>query len=296
VLDGAAAGYAALRTTVAAVPIAREVVRVHGPDAASYLQGQLSQDVVALEAGGSAWAWLLQPAGKVDALVRVIRVGQDDFLVDTDAGWSQAVVERLNRFKLRTDAVIERLPWRVLGLRGPEARSLALGSLRNGDVVADASWPGLPGLDLLGPDPAPPAGVANAEPADYEAARVEAGVPVMGAELTERTIPAETGLVELTVSFTKGCYTGQELVARIDSRGSHVARHLRGLRLSGAAPAGSSLEAAGKTAGTLTSVAHSPASGWVGLGYVNRNIDVPAVVEVSGEGVSAEVALLPLVP
>jgi tRNA-modifying protein YgfZ len=192
----------------------------------------------------------------------------------------------------------------VVGLRGTAAGSAGPGGgtdwLRDtpagGDVVADASWPGLPGVDLLGPEPTPPAGVATADAADYEAARIEAGVPVMGAELTERTIPAETGLVEMTVSFTKGCYTGQELVARIDSRGSHVARNLRGLRLSGPATAGSPLEAGGKTAGVLTSVARSPASGWVGLGYVNRNVEVSAVVDVSGEGVTAEVSLLPLVP
>ena len=89
----------------------------------------------------------------------------------------------------------------------------------------------------LGPQPSPPTGVPLVSLEAYQAVRIEAGVPAMGAELTDRTIPAETGIIDRTVSFTKGCYTGQELVARIDSRGGHVPRHLRGLVLSDAAPA-----------------------------------------------------------
>ena len=133
-------------------------------------------------------------------------------------------------------------------------------------------------------------------PDAYEAVRIEAGVPAMGAELTERTIPAETGIVDRTVSFTKGCYTGQELVARIDSRGGHVPRHLRGVVLSGPAPAGATLEVDGKNVGALTSVGRRP-DGAVALAYVGRDVAPPANGTVSWEGgtTSGRVEVLPLV-
>jgi aminomethyltransferase len=126
----------------------------------------------------------------------------------------------------------------------------------------------------------------------------------MGAELTERTIPAETGLVERTVSFTKGCYTGQELVARIDSRGSRVPRHLRGVVVQGAdaPPVGAALFGEGgqgeRELGQLTSVALSPTLGGpVALAYVRREVEPPAEVVLrwdSGEA-PARVEALPLV-
>ncbi len=135
----------------------------------------------------------------------------------------------------------------------------------------------------------------------YEAALVEAGFPRHGRELDDRTIPAEAGLVEVAVSFTKGCYTGQELVARIDSRGAMCrgACAAFGFR---PAPAGSGLypqEAdSSKGLGRLTSVAWSPRLGWVALGYVGRAVEVGSSVVVrseDGEDESeARVELLPL--
>ena len=107
--------------------------------------------------------------------------------------------------------------------------------------MARAEWPLLGGWDLLSPEPVPVDGVPEVPAEAFEVRRIEAGLPRMGAELTERTIPAEAGIVEMSVSFTKGCYTGQELVARIDSRGGHVPRRLRGLTL----PAGSPVPAPG---------------------------------------------------
>ena len=157
-----------------------------------------------------------------------MREADDAFVLDVDSGFADTVIERLERFKLRTKATIEALPeWRCLALRGPRAHDVATG------IAAD--WPGLPGVDLIGADVAVPAGVSLVAVEAYEVVRIEAGVPRMGRELTEQTIPAEaTGVVERSVSFTKGCYTGQELVARIDSRGGNVARHLRGIEFSDA--------------------------------------------------------------
>src|SRR5919109_2413667 len=100
------ADYEALRHGAGAVWLPRDILRVAGPDALSFLQGQLSQDVVAVEIGASAWSFLLQPQGKVDALVRLTRTADDEVVVDVDGGHGDAVVARLNRFKLRVKADI----------------------------------------------------------------------------------------------------------------------------------------------------------------------------------------------
>jgi folate-binding protein YgfZ len=290
------ADYAVLRTEVGAVELPRDVVRACGPDTLSFLQGQLSQDV-ALPAGGSAWTFLLQPQGKVVALLRATRTGDDEFLLDTDAGWGQAVLERLQRYKLRVRCDLESLDWRCTALRGPRAHDVDPAG--GAAVVAPADWPGLAGVDLLGPSPHAPAGVRMCSREAYEAVRIEAGVPAMGAELDERTIPAEAGVVPQTVSFTKGCFTGQELVARIDSRGGNVPRHLRGVLVTGAAapPVGAALRHGEREVGALTSVAVSPGRGGpVGLAYVGRAVTPPTDVTVVWEGGSApaRVEALPL--
>jgi folate-binding protein YgfZ len=266
-----------------AVWLDRDVVGASGPEAGTFLQGQLSQDVLALAEGESAWSWVLAPTGKVDALVRVIRLADDDWSLDTDGGWGPALLTRLNRFKLRTKVELAARSWRVLGLRGGDAEPTP------GHVVVPP-WPGLAGADWLGPAPSVPDGWPLMDPAEYEAVRIVAGIPRLGAELTEKTIPGETGLIEPTVSFTKGCYTGQELVARIDSRGGRVPRHLRRLVPAVQVDAGTTLlDGAGETAGTVTSVAHSAETGWVALGYVRRSVDVPAILRAGPDGPEVEV-------
>ena len=290
--------YEALRREAGVVDLPRDVIRVAGPDAVSWLQGQLSQDVAKLAVGASADSLLLQPQGKVHSFVRVTRAGPDELLLDVDGGFGPAVMERLRRFKLRIKAELEPLEWRCLAVRGPRAHEVAVRA-RGGMVVA-ADWPGLPGADVLGESPVLPDDVPRCSLEAWQAVRVEAGVPAMGAELTERTIPAEAGIVERTVSFTKGCYTGQELVARIDSRGGKVPRHLRGVVVGGdgpAPPVGASVVAGDKEVGTLTSVAATP-GGPVALAYVRRDVEPPADAEVRWDGGSApaRVQALPLVP
>jgi folate-binding protein YgfZ len=240
-----------LRELLGAVPVDRDVLMVSGDDAVTFLQGQLSQDVAALDVGASAWSLLLQPQGKVDAWLRVTRRAPDELMLDADGGWGDAVEARLRRFLLRTKASIDRLDWRCVAIRGPGASDLGLpGALAVG-------WQGIDGIDLVGPDAAAPEGVRTCTADDLDAARIEAGVPRMGAELDESTIPAEAGrwLIDASVSFSKGCYTGQELVARIDSRGGNVPRHLRGVLLADGAPAGAEVVRAGDVVGRLTSVA-----------------------------------------
>jgi folate-binding protein YgfZ len=285
--------YRAFRESAGAVELPRDFVRAAGPDVNTFLQGQLSQEVAGLAVGASTWALLLQPQGKVTAFLRVLRVGDEELVLETDAGFGPEVIERLNRFKLRVKCDLDPLAWRCVAVRGPKAHELVLSG-----VVAD--WPGLPGSDLVGESPAVPAGVTLCGMDAYEAVRIEAGIPVMGRELDEGTIPAEAGVVDMSVSFTKGCYTGQELVARIDSRGGNVPRRLRGVILGdGPAPVGAALKADGKDVGRLTSVAFSPGlDATVALAYVRRAVEPPAEVVVEWEGGSspARVEALPLVP
>lgn len=274
--------------------LARDVVGARGDEATAFLQGQLSQDVAGIDAGGHAWSWLLAPNGKVDALVRVWCFGPGDWALDTDAGWGEAVLGRLSRFKLRTKVELAAVNSTIAGVRGggwsrEEVAAAAGGSA----LVASPPWPGVGGADVLWRRAGGQRfGVPEISEEDYEAERILAGMPRMGAELTEKTIPAETGLIPLTVSFTKGCYTGQELVARVDSRGSNVARRLRGLRLGGPVDAGSGLFDGATQVGTITSAARSARSGWVGLAYVKRGFDPPLEVEAGPGRVPAEVVAL----
>ncbi|HUP84358.1 MAG TPA: glycine cleavage T C-terminal barrel domain-containing protein [Acidimicrobiales bacterium] len=269
-----------------------------GPDAVTFLQGQVSQDVAALAIGSSAWSFVLQPQGKVDAWFRATRTADDELVLDVDGGFGDALVARLERFKLRTRADFERLDWRCLAVRGtpPSPRPPAFERewSPGGALVLESGW-GVAGFDLLGPDPQPPDGVTGGTVEQYEALRIECGVPAMGRELTDRTIPAEAGVVDRSVSFTKGCYTGQELVARIDSRGGNVPRRLRGLVLDGdGLPAdGTPLTIEGEEVGTVTSAARSERlDAAVALAYVKRDVDVPTGGEVDGR--VARIEPLPL--
>ena len=257
-----------------AVWLERDTVTASGPEAASFLQGQLSQDVARLGERESAWSWVLSPQGKIDALVRITHLSGDEWVMDTDRGWGESLVERLNRFKLRTKVDIATAPWKVLGLRGPGATGPSV----PGAVIEATAWPGVEGVDAIGPDLSVPEGWQLVEAADFEWVRILSGMPKMGAELDDRTIPGETGVVPLTVSFTKGCFTGQELVARVDSRGNKVPRRLRFMRLSGPVPTGTELTEEGAPAGTVTSVAREPGGAWVALGYIKRGVEVPATL------------------
>ncbi|MHB1775155.1 MAG: CAF17-like 4Fe-4S cluster assembly/insertion protein YgfZ [Acidimicrobiales bacterium] len=289
----------------------RDLLVVGGPDAAQYLQGQCSQDLAALAVGSQADSLVLTPEGKVTALVRVVRVGDEEFVLDTDAGAGPALAARLARFRLRAKLSIDAVDWPVVALRGlPVDPSLAV----EGDPLRlPFAWHGWTGVDLLfagGEAPAdPPPGYRWCGDGAWEACRIEAGVPRTGAELDERTIPAEVpGLVERTVSFTKGCFTGQELVARLDARGNRVARRLVGVVAAGAAGsgdpgggavAGALVQVDGKEVGRCTSATRSAEGpGIVALAYLHRSVEVPAAVGLVAPGdgrvLAAEARPLPL--
>lgn len=296
------ADYLALRREVAAFPFPRDVLSVQGADAVSFLQGQLSADVAALAVGGSTWSLLLEPQGKVDAWIRVTRTAGDRVVIDVDGGWGERVVARLNRFKLRVDATIEPLDWACVALRGPVAAGVDV-SGAGAELVLEVDWRGLPGVDLLGPDVTVPDGVHRAGEVAVHNVRIEQGWPAMGHELDDTVIPAEAGqwLIDRSVSFTKGCYTGQELVARIDSRGGNTPRHLRGVVIGANVlpPEGATVQVDGQDKGTLTGVGESlDLRAPVALAYVHRTVEVPAEVTVTWDGgeAPARVVDLPFLP
>ena len=269
-------------TGAIAVPIERDVAVVEGPDAGKYLQGQLSQDIDAIDVGGWAWSLLLQSGGKIDAWVRVHRPAVDRYELDVEPGAAAAVVARLQRFLIRTDAAVTTSGRSMTAVRG----------VPMGEPSADRApilWPGVDGYDAVGPAPD---GVAAGTPEDLEAVRVGSGAPAMGAELTADVIPAEVGtwFVDGSASFTKGCYVGQELVARVDSRGNNTPRNLSVLELARPVAVGSDVVADdGKVVGTLTSV-----SGEVGLAYLHRSVAEDAALTVTApDGGSVAVRVRP---
>lgn len=273
--------YLALRRDVAAVRTHHDVIRAFGPDSLTFLQGQLSQDVQGLRSGEWAWSLLLEPQGKLVAWVRVWgRPTTDEVLIDVGDGAGQVVLDRLNRFRMRVHTELELLRWECVALRGP-----ACPAPDDVDVSAElrgaVEWPGLRGVDLLGPAVKLPDGVHEAGPEAFESVRIEAGWPAMGAELPAdeaSVIPAEVGawFVDSAVSFTKGCYTGQELVARVDSRGSNTPRKLRGVVMGTnvVPPVGAEVVVDGNVRGSLTSVGESlDLRAPVALAFVHRSVE-----------------------
>lgn len=245
---------------------------VEGRDALDYLHSQVSQDLRSLAVGDAAATLVLDPTGKVVALARVLRSGDHAAVVDVDAGVGDALEERLRRFKIRVQAEISRIDWRCLAVRGEGADGIRA---TPGAVVVPAWWGDGTAVDLLGPAPQPPAGVPEGSPDELERARVLAGWPSAGAEITASTIPAELGLEAVAISFTKGCYPGQEPVARLHHRG-HPNRGLRVLAIEGGElpPYDAELTLAGKVVGRVTSAARDPEHGIVALAYVRREVPV----------------------
>jgi tRNA-modifying protein YgfZ len=243
------------------VEVPRDAVQVSGPDALTYLQGQISQELRPLAVGASRWTLLLQPNGRVDVLARVWRTDDDTYVLDTDAGFGDELLARINRFKIRVKADVESLAWRCLAVRGTDGEAIP-----GGAVVGwwDRDF------DLLGPDPQPPDGIPAASATELEAARIDAGWPAMGAEIVPgEQIPAETGVAAVAVDFKKGCYPGQELVERMDSRGAEAPRRLRILTVAEGAKPGDPVLDDGREVGTLTSVCGTRA-----LGYVKRGVEL----------------------
>jgi tRNA-modifying protein YgfZ len=303
------AEYEWLRTDAAVVDLSDQgCVRVVGPDARSFLDSLASQDLTVLADGDGAHSLLLQPQGKLTADFRILQIGAEELWLDADVGVGALLAAGLNRFKIRVkvevvDVTAERgkltvkgpnAPARVadaLGVEVPERQHAHVGW--KGARVVRADWPALAGVDVVGPradvaaawDALVDAGVHRAGLLALEALRVEAGIPRQGYELDDSTIPQEAFLERDAVSFTKGCFLGQELVCRIDTRG-HVNRLLRGLVVEGEfePEIGADVTVGEKVVGRVTSVARSPRLGIIALALLRREVEPPAALTVAFDG------------
>jgi folate-binding protein YgfZ len=301
------AEYRALRERAAVVTGSRECLWVRGPDAVAFLDGQLSQDIAGMASGSVSRSFLLEPRGKLLALLWVLR-GDDAVGIITDAGRGRVTKEALERYRFRVAADIED-PRPIVELWGPDSAAvLARAALpvptgweSAGSAVVASIPAGLPrfALDGVTERVLVDAGSVRAGGQAVTAVRIELGEPVMGVDVDESTIPQESGLVPESVSFTKGCYLGQELVARIDSRG-RVNRHLRGLIVTTNVipPEGAEIVAGDAVVGVVGSVGESlTVRAPVALGMVRREVEPGETVELVWEGgrTTAVVRELPLI-
>ena len=241
-----------------------DIVTVAGPDAQKFLHSLVSQDVATLDAGAERWSFLLQPQGKVVGFFRIAHLAKP--VTDTDTAAETAA----DTFELVLDA----------GAGAAVRDALQRYLIRTKATLTLAEGVERPGLD--------------------EAARIAAGLPRWGREITESTVPNETGLTLVAVNFTKGCYVGQELVERIDSRGGNVPKRLCFLRLGASiVPDGglARLEREGKDVGTITSAALDPSSGRaIALGYVRREVGDGGQLDVRWGVDGADVAIVEPLP
>jgi folate-binding protein YgfZ len=267
--------------------ITRDLVVVEGADATSFLQSLVSQDLDALAVGEAGHTLLLAPQGKLLVDFYVLHVSPDVWWCVCEEGFGAALASGLNRFKIRVKVEIAEVAVGALALRGVEPPAVVPDDVQ----VFGVQWSGAPAYDAVGPE-ASVAALSSAVDAPlidadgYELARIEAGISRQGFDTDERTIPQEAGLELVAVSFTKGCFVGQELVCRIDSRG-HVNRHLRRLRASDASLArGDVVTFDGREVGEVTS-----AAGGVALAMVRREVEGGAEVGV-GAGAGATTAVV----
>lgn len=289
---------------------ARGKLLVRGAEAAEYLQGQLTNDIEALEPGEGCYAALLDRKGHMQADMRVLRPTQEELWIDTEAEALGTALRHLETYKIGRDVLIEDVTTKraIFSLIGPRSAELtgaphlpehssepiavggieclAVGTDLGLDLIVD-SREGERLLAILSEAGAPQVG-----PEATEVLRIEAGTPRFGAEMDTGTMPAEAGIVEAAVNFEKGCYIGQETVARLHYRGKPN-RHLRGLRLSAPAAPGTALLLGEKEVGKIGSSCVSPARGPIALAILRREAEPDAELAVGEDGVTARVVDLP---
>ncbi|MEA1902126.1 MAG: hypothetical protein U9N56_01210 [Actinomycetota bacterium] len=260
-----------------------DVVWFRGADAIGFLNDLVSQEVASMEVGEVRRSLFLRPKGKLDQILWVLR-GDGEVGLVAEEGRGAELAASIGRFRIRVDVDItqETQPtWVIIG-----STEFDPGRWRpfDGGLSADVSWAGVSRTLIVGNRPT----VAEGEAGEYERLRILAGEPRWGIDVDEKTIPQEAGLVSVSVDFKKGCYLGQELVARIHNRG-HVNRHLRILELDNAADAGAAITSGENEVGVLTSVVDR-----VGLGLVRREIEPGSSVQVGAA--TAKVLAVPSKP
>ncbi len=322
--------YQAARTHAALLERRRGRIVVSGRDRATYLQGLLTNDIPALKEGQGCYAAYLTPQGRMISDLFVYELG-DVILLTLPMTTKEVVLAKLDQFIFSEDVQLGDVTdtFGSVVIAGPDA-ALAVNALLGTDVATLAAMPvhgnlratasgqpvivlrvddtGEPGFELLVPAEALAgvrtlllnAGAIEADEATAEQLRIEAGVPRFGQDMDEETIPLEAGIEATAISFTKGCYVGQEVIIRVLHRGhGRVARKLVGLTFEPATPVpapGTVLRVEEKEVGAITSSAFSPASGRpIALGYVKRDFIEPGTAVVTADGTPAQVVPLPFV-
>lgn len=309
------------------LPADRARIAVSGRDRATYLQGLLTNDIAALQAGTGCYAAWLTPQGRMTTDMHVLESG-DMILLDVPAATRESVLQRLDQFIFTEDVQLGDLTAGLVevGVHGPraaelieaavpQAAGLAAWTQYTNARVGDAAAPvviaridrfGVPGYTLYADaDRASEVaaaiegtGAVRASANALEAVRIEAGYPLFGVDMNDDIIPLEAGIEGRALSMTKGCYVGQEVIIRVLHRGhGRVVRRLVGLRMTDAMPShGARIHAAGREIGFITSAAMSPRLGPVALGYVHRDFVEPGTaveVEIGSERAAATVSALP---
>jgi folate-binding protein YgfZ len=329
VSPGANVAYDAARRRAAVLDRSdRGRVLISGADRASYLQGLFTNDIAALGPGQGLYTAWLTPQGRMIADLWVYELG-DGILLTMDGGVRETVCTKLEQFVFAEDVQVVDATEALsqVAIIGPHAAPMAAAALgvpresverigERGNVrLASAVGPtivtrttdaGEGGYDLYGPGAASgalverltAAGAAPLDPETAEAIRIEAGVPRFHRDMDEETIPLEAGLESTAISFTKGCYVGQEVIVRVLHRGhGRIARKLVGLAIEGAAvpPAGAAVRAGEREIGRVTSAVFSPAlQRPIALAYVHRDFVEPGT-RVKIDGADAAVTALPFV-
>ena len=275
---------------------------VRGGEAADFLQGQVSNDVEALEPGSGCYATVLSHKGKLRTDLRILR-GEDWFWLDTEPVGHEVLEHMLRTKSLGRDVQFEDVTETrsLVSLVGPAARERLDVAPPGGEHSFVAGEHGiyvatLLGMDVLGESGARLGAEAlGVEPVSEEAAecvRIESGRPRLGLDMDADTMPQEAGINERAVNFEKGCYVGQETVARLHYRGKPN-RHLRGLRLSEPAERRADVLLGDKVVGRIGSTCVSPRLGPIALALVRREAAPGDSLTVGDDGVRAQVVDLP---
>jgi tRNA-modifying protein YgfZ len=264
-----------------------------GPEAKTFLQGQVTNDIEGLAAGSGCYAVFLTHKGRMLGDMRVFDLG-DELLLDCERVALQELFNMIRRYKLGMDVELHKRTlelglFSVIGASelpvGTEEHACAHVSLGGADVVLTRTDVGVDVFFGAGDRAVVREALdfPDGDEAMAEIVRVESGRPRFGLDLdSDSVIPQEAGLNDRAVSFTKGCYVGQETVARLYYRGKPN-RRLRGVRLSAPAPTGAELRLGEKTVGRLGSSVVSPSFGPIGLALVRREAEDGATVDVNGE-------------
>jgi folate-binding protein YgfZ len=265
----------------------RGKVRLHGSEAADFLQGQVTNDVEGLAAGQGCYAALLTHKGKMRLDMRILR-GPGWIWIDTEPGAESLLLRTIETYSLGRDVSWETADEGIVSLIGEAAPDAAPPEEEHSWVEGERGIyvRTYAGIDVIGHDlPAPDAAEEAAE-----CVRIERGIPRFGLDMDGDTIPQEAGINDRAVSFTKGCYVGQETVARLFYKGKPN-RHLRGLRLAAPVERGQPILLGERELGRVGSSCVSPTHGPIALAIVRREAAPGDSVDVAGT--SAEVVELP---